>query len=139
MFINAFSKFYSSSLANRGCSVILLDTVVQGVHSRNFQLYLHQKIKGNLLLLLAFFFMFACSYVRQSVCAVCASVAVCGHGTGCMWWSVRALAVTCGSVTLGSGKTAKSYFHFFLFSSLSINCPNVFFFARVSNLARAGP
>lgn len=56
MLINAFSKFYSSSLANRGCSVILLDTVVQGVHRRNFQLYLHQKIKGNLLLLLAFFF-----------------------------------------------------------------------------------
>lgn len=139
MLINAFSEFCSNSLANRGCSVILLDTLVQGVRSRNFQLYPHQKITGNLLLL-------ALQIGLQVVTSDCLSV-LCGHQWPCvgmalaaLWWSAEALAMmTHSSVTLGTGETMKGYFNFFLFSSMSVNCPNAFFFAEVTYLARAGP
>lgn len=106
MLINAFSKFCSSSLANRGCSVILVDSLVQGMHSRNFQLYLHQKMKGNLLLLALQIGLHVVTSASLSVLCGCMALAV-------LWWSARTLAVAHSSDTLSTGKTVKSYFRFF--------------------------
>lgn len=111
MLINAFSKFCSNNSANRGCNVILLDTLVQGVDSRNFQQYLHQKIKGNMLL----FALQIGLHVVMSDSLCC--VGISGHVWAWHW-------LYCGSqqepwqwyTALAHWAQVKGYFHFFFCS-----------------------